>query len=436
MSTDNEPEETKKYLTRDEILRTDTPSKVYQLPSGKAVRVKYLAFFLVREIYKCRESATEGNIEHFFTDKVIKWMLRDNDQKDLGSFSEGDQIRLIEIAVEEWGCEKEYGTLSQIENPEIRFYQAVSLQEKELALQLTESFRKLTAGLAISISPLRIFQVEIAASLKGILDQFNIANQLSDVFKNINMRAIDQIRDISTLATPIIRLAGDIATIQSSAIMPFEKTLLENIGGTLSSYHSLMKDILPVERFSFLPDSIRYYPTIEMHNTSIVIGRLIRGENYQPENEKVITPDNDGLLFWLGNLDISFPKMLRGATQTIYSQNPDHCRHFASSHRELCTHILHTLAPDISVKDWTHDLAHFDKGNPTRKARLLYIARNQTNKHFIDFFIKDFENQMDWLNGVEHRKSSEYSENQLLLLHNRFLSILGFFMQITGESDG
>jgi len=69
MSIENEPEETKKYLAGDEILKFDTPSKVYPLPSGKVVRVKYLAFFLVREIYKSRESATEGNIEYFFTDK-------------------------------------------------------------------------------------------------------------------------------------------------------------------------------------------------------------------------------------------------------------------------------------------------------------------------------------------------------------------------------
>jgi hypothetical protein len=197
-----------------------------------------------------------------------------------------------------------------------------------------------------------------------------------------------------------------------------------------------MRDILPIEKFSRLPDSVRYYPTIEMHNTSIVTGRLITKDIYQHDDEEIITPDDNELLVWLGNLDPSFPKMVQGAQQTIYSQNPDHCRHFASSHRELCTIILHLLAPDDSVMNWTHDPIHFDKGRPTRKARLLYMTRNQTNKHFIDFFIKDIENQMDWLNGVEHRKSSEYTESQLLLLHYRFLSVLGFFMQITDDYDG
>lgn len=435
MSIKNKPEETKKTLTREEILSTDTPSKLYELPSGKAVRVKYLAFFMVSEIHKSSESATEGNVEHLFTEKVVHWMLRENDQKDFGSFSEEDQKRLIKIAVEEWGCEEEYDTLSQIENPEIRFYQAVSQQEIVLARQLTESLGQLTAGLVSSISPLKNLQDEIASSLKGILDQFNIANQVSDIFKNINQRAIEQIRDISVLATPIVGLAGALASIQSSMLMPFEKTLLENIGGTISSYQNLMRDILPVNRFTFLPDSVRYYPTIEMHNTSIVTGRLITSDIYQTDNEEVIIPDVDELLVWLGSLDLSFPKMLQGAKQTIYSLNPDRCRHFASSHRELCTHILHKLAPDDIVRKWTDDPKCYDKGRPTRKARLLYITRNHNNKPFVDFLIKDFENQMDLLNADEHQKSQSYTEKELATLHALFLAMLGFVMQILNSKD-
>ncbi len=262
MSTANEPEEKKKTLTPEEILSADTPSKVHELPSGKVVSVKYLAFFLVREIHKNIESASEFNIERVFTEKVIQWMLRENDQKDFGSFSEEDQKRLIEIAVEEWGCEEEYKLLSEIENPEIRFFQAVSKQEKELARQLSESLGRMTTNIASSISPLKTIQDEMAFSLKGILDQFSVVTEVSDIFKNINLRVIDQIRDISTLTAPIIEIAREIQAIPGSMLMPYDKRLLESIGGTISCYQILMRDILPVERFSILPDSVRYYPTI------------------------------------------------------------------------------------------------------------------------------------------------------------------------------
>jgi hypothetical protein len=434
MSTEpsaDQPGEMKKILTRDEILEADIPSKVYELPSGKVVIVKYLTFFLVMDIHKNIESSTESNIERIFTEKVIQWMLRENDQKDFNSFSEEDQKRLIEIAVEEWGCEEEFESLTEIENPEIRFFQAVSLQEKELARKLSESLGRLTANIASSISPLKTIQDEVASSLQGILDQLSVTAQVAEAFKDINVRVMDQIREIGTLSVPIANLAGSIEAIGSPLRMPYESMLLREVGETISSYQNLMKDVLPFERFTVLPDAIRYYPTIEMHNTSVIVGQLLMGDDYEVE-EEVIAPDTDELSTWLGMLDPSFPTMLEGANQAIFSLNPDRCRHFASSHRELCTHILHSLAPDDAVRSWTSDPNHFREGRPTRKARLSYIVRNYKNKPFGEFFVRDFSNQMDLLNADEHRKSQDYGENELLLLHERFLSALGFLKKIIG----
>ena len=426
----NETDEPKKTLTRDEILNTETPSKVHDLPSGQVVTVKYLAVFMVREIRKSSESTTEGNIERIFTEKVIKWMLRENDQKDLDSFSEEDQQQLIKIAVEEWGCEDEYEQFRDIENPEVRFYQAVKQQERELAKQLSESVRAITTNLGSAMAPMKNVQMELSSSMKGMLEQFGSVSKLGEVFQNLNARAIEQIGDIYRLQSPILGIAEEIATMQRSLVLPAQSNLLESLGGTIASYQNLMKDVLPVERFSVLPDSVRYYPTIEMRNTSIIAAQLVGEDTCQPQ-EDIITPDHVELLAWLESLDPSFSNMLLGAEQAIYSQNPDHLRHFASSHRELSTHILHLLAPNDQVKEWTKDPNHFDKdGKPTRKARLKYISRNHKNKTFVDFLIKDFENQMALLNADEHRESQEYTEQELNALHMRFLSMLGFFMQI------
>ena len=426
----NETDEPKKTLTRDEILNAETPSKVYDLPSGQVVSVKYLAVFMVREIHKSSESTTEGNIERIFTEKVIKWMLRENDQKDLGSFSEEDQQRLIKIAVEEWGCEEEFEQFTDIENPEVRFYQAVQQQEKELAKQLSESVRAITTNLASTMAPLKNVQMELVSSLKGMLGQFGEVSKFGEVFHNLNALAIEQMGDIYRFQSPILGIVEEITNLQRSSLMTVQSTMLESLGGTITSYQNLMKDVLPVERFSVLPDSVRYYPTIEMRNTSIIAAHLVGEDTYQPQ-EDIITPDHLELLAWLESLDPSFSNMLLGAEQAIYSQNPDHLRHFASSHRELSTHILHLLAPNDQVKKWTKDPNHFDKdGKPTRKARLKYIARNHNNKTFVDFLIKDFENQMALLNADEHRESQEYTDQELKVLHMRFLSMLGFFMQI------
>jgi len=436
MSNEIESEENKKSLTRDAILSAEEISKTRILPSGAIVRVKYLTLNLVKGVFKQVETVDDDEKGHMFSEKVVLWMLRDNEQRNLNSFTEEDQRGLIEVAVDEWGCREEYDEISDQQVPEQRFYRAACKQEEDIALQLSESLQQLTSSLTASFLPMKTWQEEIASSLRELLEQFSIAPQISEAFNNINLRAIDQICDIGKLSIPIANLAGSIDEIRNSIRLPYENSILADISGSISSYQNLMRDVLPINKFSVLPDAIRYYPTIEMHNTSVVTGRLLMGEGYDAEKEEVITPDNDELLAWLGGLDPSFPNILTGAEKTIYSENPDRCRHFASSHRELCTHILNALAPDDAVKGWTANPNHFHENRPTRKARLLYIVRNYKNVPFVEFFVKDFSNQMDLLNADEHRKNQDYDENELLLLHERFLSALGFLKEIISNRSG
>lgn len=429
----DEDNEVKKPLTRDQILKANNGSKVYQLPSGMTVHAAFLSLGMVQEIESSVESAAEGDKEHLFAQKVVEWMLRNSDQKDYQAFSSEDRRCLVEIAVEEWGCEDEYDQFSEINDPEVRFYQAVQLQEKELAEQLSESVKAISANLASTIAPLRDLQIELANSLKEMLDQVSEVNRFGEVTDTLNARVLEQMGDISRFQSPILSLASGLAKFQDALGSSTQNMLLDSLGGALTSYKNLMKDVLPIEKFAILPDSVRYFPTIEMHNASIVAGHFLEETTYEPQ-EDIIEPEISELLEWLGNLDPSFPIMLRGAEQTIYSQNPDHCRHFASSHRELSTHILHLLAPDNEVRQWTKDPNHFDKeGKPTRRARLKYIARNHSNDTFVDFLSKDFDNQMTLLNADEHRKTQEYSNRELLALHKRFLSMLGFLWEIVSS---
>ncbi|PWB53894.1 MAG: hypothetical protein C3F13_08290 [Anaerolineales bacterium] len=429
----DEGNESKKPLTRNEILKGNNGSKAYQLPSGKTVLAAYLSLGMVQEIEKSVEHSAEGDKEHLLAQKVVEWMLRESDKSDYLSFSSEDRYRLIEIAVEEWGCEDEYERLTDINVPEVRFYQAVRLQEKELAKLLSESARAISINISSIIEPLRDLQIELATSLKEMLDQSSQVDGISEILSALDTRIMDQVGDIYRFQPPILDIAEEIAKIQSSSVVSTQKSILESVGGTISSYQTLMKDILPVERFAVLPDSVRYFPTIEMHNTSIVAAHIVDETSYETQYD-VIAPETTELSSWLESLDPSFPNMLHGAEQTIYSQNPDHFRHFASSHRELSTHVLHLLAPDIDVKQWTKDPNHYDKdGKPFRSTRLKYIARNHNNSTFVDFLVKDFENQMALLNADEHRQKQEYTDQELLALHRRFLGMLGFLREIVSS---
>jgi hypothetical protein len=102
----DEDNEAKKPLTRDQILKANNGSKVYQLPSGKTVHAAFLSWGMVQQIERSVESAAAEDKEHLFAQKVVEWMLRMSDRKDYQAFSSEDQRRLIEIAMEEWGCKK------------------------------------------------------------------------------------------------------------------------------------------------------------------------------------------------------------------------------------------------------------------------------------------------------------------------------------------
>jgi hypothetical protein len=205
--------------------------------------------------------------------------------------------------------------------------------------------------------------------------------------------------------------------------------LLNNFSETLSSYQTLMKNVLPIERFSILPDTERYYPTIEMHNTAIVTERLIHNTESNSGNE-IILPNIAELVDWLRGLNPTYEKLLQGAKEAIFSENPDHCRHFASSCRELSTLLLHQLSPNNLVKEWESNKDCYKDDQPKRKTRLKFIARKHTNKPFVEFLIRDFESQMELLNADEHRIDQEYTEIELQLIYQRFLSTLNFLHQI------
>ena len=71
------------------------------------------------------------------------------------------------------------------------------------------------------------------------------------------------------------------------------------------------------------------------------------------------------------------------------SSNPDHVRHVLISLRELCTRVVHELAPDDAVRRWIQDPTLLHKGKPTRQARIQYIYRNINHDSLEEFVLAD-----------------------------------------------
>lgn len=72
-------------------------------------------------------------------------------------------------------------------------------------------------------------------------------------------------------------------------------------------------------------------------------------------------------------------RLWKGAWDALRSENPDKVRHAITSARELVTQVLHSLAPDRSVRSWSREDCHYVNNKPTRRARLLFIVHRVHN---------------------------------------------------------
>lgn len=92
----------------------------------------------------------------------------------------------------------------------------------------------------------------------------------------------------------------------------------------------------------------------------------------EERNELALTT-SDELETALARFNPELVALWKGARRAVFSDNPDRTRHISISLRELLGHALRRLAPDTAIASWTQQPAHFDKGKPTRRARLEYL---------------------------------------------------------------
>ncbi|MFI5201306.1 MAG: hypothetical protein ACHQNE_02850 [Candidatus Kapaibacterium sp.] len=126
----------------------------------------------------------------------------------------------------------------------------------------------------------------------------------------------------------------------------------------------------------------------------------------------------------LKDFDPDLVVLFDGARRALNDKKPDYARHAASSFRALLTTLLHRLAPNDETKKWVHGRSEFlHNGNPTRRARLEYICREQTaSSQFADFFKKDVDSVLslyDILNSEDHVTLSNLSDAEIMVVETR-----------------
>ena len=142
----------------------------------------------------------------------------------------------------------------------------------------------------------------------------------------------------------------------------------------------------------------------------------------EDESSEVPVDSEFGIENLLSELDERLIVPWRGIEDSISSGGADRLRQSATSMRELFTHVVHQLAPDDEVRDWSTDPNHFSNGRPTRRARFLYICRNSNHGGFSKFLEKDVDACLGMFDVIQtgvHSLEIPFSDRQILALRVR-----------------
>ena len=186
---------------------------------------------------------------------------------------------------------------------------------------------------------------------------------------------------------------------------------------------------------AFRPSLVRM-PTIEYYNAAV----LTRSVSSDEIDDFDIADDGDSesLEYFLVRLDPDLLQLLRGARKALTSSNPDRVRHFSASLRELLTHVVHMLAPEDAVRNWSTSPEDFPNGKPSRSARLRYICREIDHAPFGGFVKRDIDAVLEFFqlfHAGTHAVASKFTERQVKALQIRVESSLRFLCEISSSED-
>lgn len=206
-----------------------------------------------------------------------------------------------------------------------------------------------------------------------------------------------------------------------------------------TNYFNLYRsfEVKPISFTELSPTLTKSVP-IEYYTGANLLEAISTNEDNDDADEEltkneIIYENEYNLNTFLPKINSGLLKMWKGSVEAFNSNNSDKARHFMVSLRELFTHVMHDLAPDEEISGWTTNTDYFDKGRPTRKARLHYIYRNVSNGPFNKFVDRDVEATLTFIGIFQqgtHGIDNPFTEKQLAAIKSKAESTLKFLLEI------
>jgi len=174
------------------------------------------------------------------------------------------------------------------------------------------------------------------------------------------------------------------------------------------------------------------YPTQETENSTQLYNSL-NGD----ETGDYIDPQELQQSYVIKNLDMistDLGNRWKGALFSLNPNNPDACRHFCTSVREVFTQVLDIKAPDNSVMSYFSDCELY-QDKPNRRYKIKYILsqkliESEQLESFVDSDINDLLSLFKTLNDGTHGSAGRFTIQQLLKLKKRVEDSISFITNL------
>ena len=162
---------------------------------------------------------------------------------------------------------------------------------------------------------------------------------------------------------------------------------------------------------------------------SVITANAVENDEYPEENTEDIEIGNKLL-----NVSSDLNDRWKGAVFSLNPNNPDACRHFCTSARELFTDFIELKAPDDAVFAYNPNCVKTDRGNATRKEKIRYMMRStEVDESVISFVDADITNILELfhvLSDGTHGVAGRYDHQKLMQVKKRVEQGINFLCEI------
>jgi hypothetical protein len=237
----------------------------------------------------------------------------------------------------------------------------------------------------------------------------------------------------------------DFSKIHQASIVAGEalKAFRANYSELARDYERLTASFRSLSEYTQIPSFVVPSAAREIFTDSYAFETILSDEEIcSPQQHQILseTKNETSICFdLLREINPDLTKPYLGAHDAFRSRSVDRERHILTSLRELWNHLLRFLAPDDKVIAWIPQGKSGDylyEGRPTRKTRLLFLARGIHSDSLSDFLIQDTKALVEMINLFNrmHGLNSSLTDSQLEALLLRTDSWLLYVLQIWKES--